>query len=120
MKTSSINRRKFIWGISGSVGLSTWLNRAIAQEQGMVDPRRLVVLQRPVGTIYQHWWPQGSGTNLSNYQFPRILAPLNTFKQDMVVFRGLGLPHGGSSGGRSSRSSMPGAPGRRSSGPTPR
>lgn len=113
MKFYSMNRRKFLWGIGSSVGLSTWLNRAIAQEQGMVDPRRLVVLQRPVGTIYQHWWPQGSGTNLSNYQFPRILAPLNTFKQDMVVFRGLGLPHGGSAGGGHERGTVLSVTGRR-------
>lgn len=113
MTIHSLNRRKFLYGIGGAVGLSTWLSRAIAQEQGMVNPRRLVILQRPVGTIYQHWWPQGSGTNLANYQFPRILAPLNAFKQDMVVFRGLGLPHGGSAGGGHERGTVLTVTGRR-------
>lgn len=113
MSSYSVSRRKFISGIGGAVGLSTWLGRAIAQEQGQVDPRRLVVFQRPVGTIYQHWWPQGSGTNLSNYTFPRILAPFNSFKQDMAVFRGLGLPHGGSAGGGHERGTVLTVTGRR-------
>lgn len=113
MKSFTLSRRKFLSGVGGAVGLSTWLGRAIAQEQGMVDPRRLVILQRPVGTIYQHWWPMGNGPNLSNYQFPRILAPLNEFKQDMVAFRGLGLPHGGSAGGGHERGTVLTVTGRR-------
>lgn len=113
MKAYSLSRRNFLWGIGGAVGLSTWLDRAVAQEQGLVDPRRLVVFQRPVGTIYQHWWPQGSGGDLNNYNFPRILAPFNGYKEDMAVFRGLGLPHGGSAGGGHERGTVLTVTGRR-------
>ncbi len=113
MKSYSVSRRSFLWGIGGAAGLSSWVDRAIAQEQGLMDPKRLVVFQRPVGTIYQHWWPQGSGSNLSNYNFPRILAPLNAFKQDMIAFRGLGLPHGGSAGGGHERGTVLTVTGRR-------
>lgn len=113
MKSYSLSRRNFLWGIGGAVGLGSWLDRVVAQDQGLVDPRRLIVFQRPVGTIYQHWWPQGSGTNLANYQLPRILSPLSSFRQNMVVFRGLGLPHGGSAGGGHERGTVLTVTGRR-------
>ena len=112
MKSFALSRRSFIRSV-GSVGLVTWLDRAIAQEQGMVDPRRLIVFQKPVGTIHPNWWPTGSGASLANLQFPRILAPLNKFKSEMAVFRGLGLPHIGSAGGGHERGTVLTVTGRR-------
>lgn len=106
MNKYEISRRKFIAGLGGAVGLSSWVGRAIAQDQGALDPRRLIVFQRPVGTIQNAWWPSGTGTNLANYQLSRILQPLESFRQDMVVFRGLGLPHAGSSGGGHERGTV--------------
>lgn len=113
MKSFEISRRKFLGGLGGAVGLATWLDRAIAQDAGTVDPRRLIVFQRPVGTIHQHWWPSGSGGSLSNYQASRIMTPFWEHRNDMVVFRGLGLPHGGSAGGGHERGTVLTVTGRR-------
>ncbi len=113
MKSYNLSRRNFLWGLGGAAGLSTWLDRAVAQEQGLVDPRRLVVFQRPVGTIHQHWWPQGNGSDLNNYMLPRILSPLSAYRNDMVVFRGLGLPHAGSNGGGHERGTLLSVTGRK-------
>ena len=112
---SQLNRRNFLCGLGGTaVGLSSWVQRAIAQEQGTNDPRRFINFQRPVGTVHEHWWPSGNGNNLANYQMSRILNPLSEFKNNMVVFDGLGLPHIGSNGGGHERGTVLTVTGRRS------
>lgn len=114
MNTKKINRRRFLWTVGGSVGLSSWVSRAIAQEQGELNPKRFVLFQKPIGTIAEAFWPRnGSGANLAAYDLNRILRPLESHVNDMAVFRGLGLPHRGSAGGGHERGTVLTVTGRR-------
>lgn len=114
MTTSfALSRRTFFRGVGGAAGLCAMLDRAVAQEQGELAPKRLLVVQRPVGTIFEHWWPTGSGTDLATHTLPRILTPFEGQRERMVAFRGLGLPHGGSAGGGHERGTVLMVTGRR-------
>ncbi len=114
MKSFALSRRSFLWAAGGAVGLGSWLDRAVAQEQGIMNPRRFMIVQRPVGTIEQHFWPMGSGNRLADHTLPRILAPLAPHQDHMSVFRGLGLPHRNSAGGGHERGTLLAVTGRRS------
>lgn len=113
MKSYSSSRRAFIGGIGGAVGLVSLLDRLEAQEEGANPIRRLLTVQRPVGTIPENFWPTGSGTDLSTYALSRILQPFAPVRDRMVVFRGLGLPYEGSSGGGHERGTVLTVTGRR-------
>lgn len=114
MISYNLSRRNFIWSLGAATGLATWLDRAIAQEEGKLDPRRFVVFQRPVGTIPENFWPGGNSNNLADGELSRILAPFEAFKSNMSLFRGLGLPHGGSAGGGHERGTLLCVTGRKS------
>ncbi len=113
MRLKPLTRRKFLYGLGGAAGLASWLDRAIALEQGLLNPRRFIVYHRPVGTVQTHWWPEGTGTDLSAYQMSRILTPLTPHLGNMVMLRGLGLPHRGSTGGGGERGLVLSMTGRR-------
>ncbi len=113
MKSFSFSRRSFLWSVGGGLGLASWLDRAVAQEQGVLSPRRFVIAQRPVGTIADNFWPTGTGSILSGYTLPRILAPFAPFQDHMAVFQGLGLPHRNSAGGGHQRGTLLSVTGRR-------
>lgn len=114
MKSFSLSRRSFFWSIGGAAGLASWLDRAVAQDAGELSPKRFMIMQRPVGTIPENFWPNGQGTDLTAYTLSRILQPLNAYKSQMSLFRGLGLPHGGSAGGGHERGTLLCVTGRRS------
>ncbi len=97
MSRYQLSRRNFLAGLGGAVGLASFLRHVEAQEVGAADFRRLLFVQRPVGTWGPNWFPQGSG---QNYTLSPILQPLGVHKSDMVVFgNGLKLPTEGSAGG---------------------
>lgn len=113
MKTYSFSRRSFIGSVGAAVGLLGLLDRLEAQEEGNPAPRRFLMIQRPVGTIFANWWPTGTGSDLSTYELSRILTPFAPLRDRMVVFRGLGLPAGGSAGGGHERGTVLMVTGRR-------
>src|SRR5690606_9831483 len=94
VKSYSFSRRSFLSSVGAAVGLVSLLDRLEAQEEGTLAPKRFLVVQRPIGTIFDNWWPTGSGTDLSAYTLSRILQPFEPLQDRMVVFRGLGLPYG--------------------------
>jgi hypothetical protein len=98
MSRYQLSRRNFLAGIGGAVGLAAFLRHVEAQEaMGPQDFRRLLFVQRPVGTWGPNWFPQGSG---QNYALSPILQPLAAHRAEMVVFgNGLKLPYEGSKGG---------------------
>ena len=67
-----ISRRRFIEGTAGAVGLAAFAKSFEAFAQDPPDLRRLLVIQRPVGTVVENWFPQGSGG--TNYTASRILT----------------------------------------------
>lgn len=113
MKSYSHSRRVFLGGLGGAIGLVSLLDRLEAQEAGVASVRRLLTVQRPVGTVPQNWWPTGDGTDLASFTLGRIMEPFEPLRQKMVVFRGIGLPHGGSAGGGHERGTVLTVTGRR-------
>ncbi len=114
MKPFTLNRRNFLHSLSGAAGLVTWLDRAVAQSEGTLDPRRFMIMQRPVGTIAENFWPGGNSNSLMDTELSRILSPFEAHKQDMSIFRGLGLPFDGSAGGGHERGTLLCVTGRKS------
>src|SRR5690606_40746303 len=106
MKSYITSRRAFLGSVGAAAGLVSMLDRLAAQEEGGGPVRRLITVQRPVGTIPENWWPTGSGTDLSTFTLSRILQPFAPLRDRMVVFRGLGLPYDGSSGGGHERGTV--------------
>lgn len=97
MSRYSLSRRNFLAGIGGAAGLGAFLQHVEAQEAGTTDLRRLLIIQRPVGTWPPNWFPTGAG---SDYTLSPILQPLAAHRDSMVVFSDfLRLPDEGSVGG---------------------
>jgi hypothetical protein len=113
MKSYITSRRAFLGSVGAAAGLVSMLDRLAAQEEGGAPVRRLLTVQRPVGTIPENWWPTGSGTDLNSFTLSRILQPFAPIRDRMVVFRGLGLPYEGSSGGGHERGTVLTVTGRR-------
>lgn len=113
MKSYKHSRRIFLGSVGAAAGLVSLLDRLEAQEEGAPPIRRLLTVQRPVGTIHANWWPTGSGSDLNAYTLGRIMAPFEPLKGKMAIFRGIGLPHGGSAGGGHERGTVLMVTGRR-------
>jgi len=91
-----LSRRRFLEATGGALGLAAFADSFAAFAQDAVPFKRLLIIQRPVGTVYESWWPQGSGTS---FTLSRILRQFEAHRQRMVVMRGLDLPGNGSTGG---------------------
>ena len=98
-----ISRRRFLEGTGGAIGLAAFANGFEAFAQGAPAMRRLLVIQRPVGTVYENWWPTGTGTS---YTPSRILMKFMAHRERMIVLRDLDLPSAGSVGGGHERGSV--------------
>jgi hypothetical protein len=91
-----LKRRHFVQGLGASAGLLGFLRGLEAQEEGAGPPKRFFVIQHPVGTVHEHFWPSQTG---NNFEFSRILAPFEPLRERMIVVGGLQLPTSGSRGG---------------------
>ncbi len=107
-----VSRRQFLATTGGAVGLMAWLDRSTAQEVGVGPPQRWVNILKPVGTVPDHFWPTGEGAKLSELELSRILRPLSPHLGEMCLFKGLGLPYDGSTGGGAERGMVLAATGR--------
>jgi hypothetical protein len=97
------SRRRFLQGIGAATGLVTVLKGLESAAEGATPPKRLLIVQHPVGTVYENFWPQGTGTN---FTLSRLLKPFETMKDRMVVMRDLKLPFEGSVGGGHERGTV--------------
>lgn len=97
------SRRRFLQGIGAAAGMFGILRGIERTAEGAASPKRLLIVQRPVGTVYENWWPQGNGTN---FTLSRILRPFEPVRDRMVVMRDLELPHQGSVGGGHERGTV--------------
>ncbi len=103
MTRYDVSRRGFLSAVGGAAVWASCLSKLEAQEQGAAPPKRFLVLQRPVGTVYENWWPKGTGTTFTT---SRILAEFEPLRSRMVVMRDLKLPHEGSVGGGHERGTV--------------
>lgn len=104
MRSYKLSRRRFIESVGGAVGLAAFVRNFEAFAQDPAPVRRLLIIQRPVGTVYENWWPQGSGG--TDYEMSRILMQFQAHRERMIVFRDLDLPHQGSTGGGHERGTV--------------
>jgi hypothetical protein len=96
-------RRSFLAGIGAAAGLATLLRRIEQAEAQVLAPQRIVFVQRPVGTVPQHWFPREQG---QDFELSRILQPFAAVRDRMVVFEDLRFPSNGSVGGGAERGTV--------------
>ena len=97
MRHSNFSRRTFLRGAGGAcLALplldimhgcdSPGLAQAPLQFRGKGGPKRFVVFWTPNGTIMNNWRPTGGS---DAFTLPRILAPLEQHKKDIIVLDGV-------------------------------
>jgi hypothetical protein len=105
----AISRRTVLRGLGTTVALPLLDAMVPALTAAVNTPakpiRRLGVIYHPNGVIYQNWLPKGVGTE---FEFSRILSPLEPFRDKLVVVTGLACQPAealGDGGGDHSRAS---------------
>ena len=95
-------RRAFLRGLGAAVALP-WLDAMVpafaAPAQKQV-PVRLVFGYVPNGMMMADWTPKGVG---KDFEFARILKPLEPFREDVLILTGLHHRNGEGSGGDHAR-----------------
>ncbi|HEX6245172.1 MAG TPA: DUF1552 domain-containing protein [Polyangiales bacterium] len=99
----AFSRRRFLEGVGATAVWAALVDKLEAQANGAGSPKRFLVIQRPVGTVYENWWPKGTGTT---FTLSRILTAFQANRERMIVFRDLKLPHEGSVGGGHERGTV--------------
>ena len=105
----ALSRRTFLRGMGTTVALPL-LDAMVpaltaAQNTPAKAVRRLGVIYHPNGVIYQNWLPKGVGRE---FELSRVLAPLEPFRDKLVVVTGLSSHQAealGDGGGDHSRAS---------------
>jgi hypothetical protein len=82
----AISRRTMLRGIGTAVALPLLDAMVPALTAAAKPVRRFGVVYHPNGVIYENWVPRGVG---ANFQFSPILAPLEPFRDQLVVVTGL-------------------------------
>lgn len=95
----ALPRRTFLRGLGATIGLPLLeamvpAMTALAQTAAKPIPR-LGFIYHPMGTIYDQWTPSREGTE---FDIPRILAPLTPHRDRLMVITGLAHKEGASQG----------------------
>jgi len=95
----ALPRRTFLRGLGATIGLPLLeamvpAMTALAQTAARPIPR-LGFIYHPMGTIYDQWTPSREGTE---FDIPRILAPLTPHRDRLMVITGLAHKEGASQG----------------------
>jgi hypothetical protein len=72
----------------GTLGASTLLRPLVAEAQGVV-PQRLLIIHRPCGGVPAQWFPMGTGPN---YVTSPILKSFDAVRANMLVIKGVKCP----------------------------
>ena len=97
-------RRTFLRGL-GTVVALPWLDAMVPAFAAPADkktPVRLVFGYVPNGMMMKDWTPTGVG---KDFEFTRILKPLEPFREDLLILSGLHHRNGEGSGGDHARAS---------------
>jgi hypothetical protein len=81
-----LSRQTFLQGVGTAVALPFLDAMAPAFAATHPAPARTVIVYAPTGMEMQYWTPQAVG---STFDFPRILKPLERFREDVLVISGL-------------------------------
>jgi hypothetical protein len=86
----AISRRTVLRGVGAAIALpllDAMVPALTAAQNTPARPvRRLGVVYHPNGVVYENWLPTGTGTD---FQFSRVLAPFERFRNRVVVVTGL-------------------------------
>src|SRR5262245_27353048 len=94
MHPRSTARRSFLRSIGGAAALRWFLRSAEARAADGARPLRLLIIQRPNGTIPDEWLPRGKGDSLDrldNLTLGKITAPFEPLKPHLVATQGLDI-----------------------------
>lgn len=80
------SRRAFLRTVGATAALSPFVPLLSTQAQEAPAPKRLLLLFTANGTINEAWKPDGGERD---FQFRRILEPLQAHREDLVVLQGL-------------------------------
>lgn len=80
-----IKRRRFIRDLGLSAGAVPFLSGlpGLQAKQNATNGKRLIIMFSPNGTIPQEFWPD------EDFQFKRILKPLEPFKEHVATLKGI-------------------------------
>ena len=91
----AIPRRTFLKGVGTTLALPlldgmipAFASSTSKLDEGAKNPLRISVIYGPNGRIMQHWTPAQTG---AGYEMSRALAPLNDFRENMLVISGLNI-----------------------------
>src|SRR5262249_14191427 len=89
-------RRTFLKGIGVSIGLPMLeaMSPALALGRSAAAPKtaiRLAFVYVPNGIVMNQWTPKAAG---KDFEFTRILKPLEPFREDLLVITGLASHNG--------------------------
>jgi hypothetical protein len=93
-KSFRISRRPFLAGL-GATGAGMFLRPLIAEAQGVV-PQRLLIIHRPCGGVPAQWFPTTTGPS---YTLPPLLQPFGPVRNNMLVVKGIKCPRTNSNPG---------------------
>jgi hypothetical protein len=86
----AISRRTVLRGVGATIALpllDAMVPALTASQKTAAKPvRRLGIVYHPNGVVYENWLPTGVGTD---FQFSRVLAPLERFRNRVLVVTGL-------------------------------
>jgi len=86
---SGLTRRVVLRGAGATLALPL-LRVSTAAAQGMPVPTRLLVFFTPNGTNPETWYPSDGSTE-DDFDLGPVLAPLEPFKQHLIVTRGIDM-----------------------------
>jgi Protein of unknown function (DUF1552) len=97
-------RRTFLRSVSAAIALPMLdaMTPAFAGPTAAKAPVRLAFLYVPNGIIMRDWTPKGIG---KDFEFTRILKPLEPYREDLLVLTGLAQRNGDGAAGDHARAS---------------
>ncbi|MCJ8314628.1 MAG: DUF1552 domain-containing protein [Saccharospirillaceae bacterium] len=81
-----ISRRRILRNTVKSAAVLPFLSHLPSFGATEAPQKKFISIFTPNGTIPEEFWPSGSETN---FDFKRILTPLNTVKDDLIIYKGL-------------------------------
>jgi Protein of unknown function (DUF1552) len=88
--TYKMARRSFLRGCGAAALLAPLLRSMEARAQGLVAPRRLLILHHPLGSPLDRWRPTDAATT-TTFTLPPNTAPFAPLQSKMVLVDGLNL-----------------------------
>jgi Protein of unknown function (DUF1552) len=80
-------RRTFLRGLGASISLPFLDAMLPAFAAAPASPARLMYVYAPTGMIPEAWYPSAAG---ADFEFQRVMKPLEKFRKDILVVSGLG------------------------------